>query len=109
MIKQLLLITALLSASAAANDETLAKQLIDNAYAKVGLSYKFNEAEVRWDGGATNKPIGARFEIGTKYKNFTFGYSHHSNLQTGFPFNDDREYFKDEFFIDYEIKLSEVF
>lgn len=109
MIKRLLIITALFSFNANANDETLAKQLIDNAYAKVGLSYKFNEAEVLWDGGATNKPIGARFEIGTKYKNFTFGYSHHSNLQTGFPFNDDREYFKDEFFIDYEIKLSEIF
>jgi len=108
MIKKLILVSTLLSFNAKASDD-LARQLIDNAYAKVGLGYKFNESEVRWDGGATNKPISARIEIGTKYKNFTFGYSHHSNLQTGFPFNDDREYFKDEFFIDYEVKLSELF
>lgn len=103
-----LILLAALSTPLAAN-ESLAEQLINEAYVKLGVSYKFNEAEVRWDGGATNKPIGARLEIGTKYKNFTFGYSHHSNIQTGFPFNDDKEYFKDELFIDYKVKFSELF
>lgn len=108
-MKNILFLLLSISFAANSSDDDLANKLIDNVYAKVGLGYKFNESEVRWDGGATNKPISARIEIGTKYKNFTFGYSHHSNLQTGFPFNDDREYFKDEFFIDYEIKLSELF
>ncbi len=99
-MKHIIVIAALLLSGCAATD---------NAFVKVGAGYKFNEAEVRWDGGATNTPVSIRLELGSKYKNFTYGYSHHSQLSSGFPFNNDKEYFKDEVFVDYEIKLGEMF
>ena len=110
-MKKILLTLALtFSALSQADEQALASQLIDNAYFKFGLGYKFNEAEVRWDkGGASNTPVSARFELATQYKNFTFGYSHHSQLASGAPFNNDGEYFKDEIFIDYKITLGDLF
>ena len=99
-MKKLILVLTLLMSGCAATD---------NAYMKVGTGYKFNEAEVRWDGGATNTPLSVRFELGSTYENFTYGYSHHSQVSSGFPFNNDKEYFKDEIFIDYTIKLGDLF
>ena len=81
----------------------------ESAYVKTGLGYKFNESAVRWDGGATNRPVSVRLELGSEYKNFTYGYSHHSQLLSGPPFNNDKEYFKDEIFIDYKVKLKDLF
>ena len=106
------LLTLMLAFSAAsqADEQSLAGQLIDNAYFKFGVGYKFNEAEVRWaDGDVSNTPVSARFELATQYKNFTFGYSHHSQVTNGAPFNNNGEYFKDEIFIDYKITLGDLF
>ena len=110
-MKKLLLTLALVfPALSIADEQSLASQLINNAYFKFGVGYKFNEAEVRWvDGGVSNTPVSARFELATQYKNFTFGYSHHSQVTNGAPFNNNGEYFKDEIFIDYKLTLGDLF
>lgn len=72
-------------------------------YVKVGAGYKIEEPKIYWfDGTKTNNPISARMEAGFKYQNWSYGLSHHSQWLRGWPVNDKFEYYKTEFFIDYE-------
>lgn len=78
-----------------------------NPYGKVGVGYKVDETEVRYNGKIADDPYSARFELGKECKKYTYGVSHHSQWMSGAPFNNDGEYQKTEVFIDYKFDLSE--
>lgn len=80
-------------------------------YFKVGAGYKFDQQDkVQLDGVTykltTISPYSARFELGVETGNLTYGISHHSNWDTGWPFNDIQEQYKTEIFIDYKWSWS---
>lgn len=104
MLKKALLIAAVLTTTSGC---TALQTVEDNAYLKVGVGYKFGELPIKMDDGADTSPVSARIELGSKYKNITYGYTHRSQWFSGFPFNNDDEYYVDEFFIDYTIKLTD--
>ena len=85
----------------------------ESAYFKVGAGYKLGETKLTdlKTMENVNDPITARFEIGMEcvWENVTCGVAHHSQWFSGFPFDNDGEYSKTEIFIDYKIKLSELF
>tara|TARA_R110002020_G_scaffold247358_1_gene461282 strand:- start:317 stop:628 length:312 start_codon:yes stop_codon:yes gene_type:complete len=85
--------------------------ITENAFVKVGAGYKFQESKYVWrDGGneKTSNPISARFELGSREGNFSYGLSHHSQWFDGEPFNNDMENYKTEVFVDYEISLGDL-
>jgi len=90
---------------------------LDNFWIKVGAGYKFEDSvhTHKWiENGevktTSSDPISARIELIYKYdNNLSFGIAHHSQWLTGFPFNNDRETSKTEFFIDYTFNLGELF
>lgn len=82
----------------------------DEIYIKAGSGYKFDEqTEIRLqkDNGKVyeiaNSPYSASIETGVECGSLSYGVSHHSQWATGFPFNETGEYYKTEFFIDYNI------
>ena len=83
-------------------------------YAKIGTGYKFQEQNMTWTNhrtGVQNKaddPVSARFEVGARTGNWTYGISHHSQWFTGEPFNNGGEYYKTEWFVDYEYKFKTI-
>lgn len=102
-MKIIIIIIALLSAEATANN---------NFYLKVGAGYKFYETSYIYDVNSNQNiyfefddPISARIEIGMEHENISYGISHHSNWFTGYPFNDKGELQKTEIFIDYKFSL----
>ena len=74
-------------------------------YARVGIGYKIQDVDVH---DLANDPVTARIEAGFERGNLTYGISHHSQYFTGWPFNDDKEYLKTEFFIDYKFTLEHL-
>lgn len=80
-------------------------------YIKIGSGYKVFEPtyvtcesgeRINFDNGGK---ISARIEIGKEVGNWTYGISHHSQWEAGFPFNDRNEPHKTEIFIDYRWTL----
>lgn len=85
-----------------------AKADCDEMYIVIGSGYKFD-----YDKQITDKdnnviftdhrsPYSARMELGVDCGNLRYGISHHSQWSTGFPFNNIKEPYKTEFFIDYK-------
>lgn len=84
---------------------TLLSGCATTPYVKVGVGYKLQSTEVRWDDGRVgDDPISARFEVGYENNIISYGVSHDSQWFTGKPFNDNMEYSKTELFIDYKFK-----
>lgn len=84
--------------------------MADTLYVKVGTGYKFDEQKyvrLNMDDSQIyeiqNSPYSARLEVGIESGALTYGISHHSQWETGFPFNETGEYYKTEVFIDYRI------
>ena len=83
-------------------------------YLSVGASYKVNEFEITWfnkETGEVNQvgqsPLGGRVELGVKCENWKAGYHHASDILTNYPFDKtNREYYKDEIFVDYVIEFD---
>lgn len=82
----------------------------DEIYFKVGAGYKFEQTKyfVSENTGQINKikfndPLSARIETGVDCGKWSYGISHHSQWRTGFPFNNENEIQKTEFFIDYKL------
>lgn len=80
----------------------------DEIYVKIGTGYKFVETN-RFSDEKNDlvayidpDPYSARIESGVECGNWTWGISHHSQWRTGFPFNNEKEIQKTEFFIDYK-------
>lgn len=68
---------------------------------KIGVGYKFDQPEIRWDDGTVgDHPISARLEMYNTWGNWHYGISHHSQY-----FQHSMESHKTEFFIDYNIKV----
>lgn len=98
-MKYLIFIVALLASSSHAD-----------FYIKIGTGYKFVETDELTVAGVDYTvddadPISARIEIGQERGNWSYGVSHHSQWATGAPFNDKKEYFKTEVFIDYKFEF----
>lgn len=75
-------------------------------YVTVGAGYKVDEKNFinLTTNERVNEPISARIEVGVEAGAIKYGVSHHSQWFSGFPFNNDSEYFKTEIFIDYTWK-----
>lgn len=78
-------------------------------YMSIGIGYKIQEPSyVEYEGERLDMNFGghdtALIEVGleTDY-DITFGLKHDSQWSTGFPFNDDPEYYKTEIFVRYKI------
>lgn len=87
---------------------------IDRPYVKVGAGYKFNETIIVFTNkhGTTttgDSPISARIEVGATclLPEITCGITHRSQLFTGAPFNNQREYGVTEAFVDYTYYFGE--
>ncbi len=80
-------------------------------YIKIGSGYKLieNDHIVRTTGERvyydTGGKISARIEIGVEKGSWSYGVSHHSQWEAGFPFNDRDEPHKTEIFVDYKWSL----
>lgn len=80
----------------------------DEFYFKVGTSYKVESSGVATLEGQKYKfedrgsPIGARFELGKRAGKVSYGVSHFSQWDEGWPTNNDKEFSRTELFIDYE-------
>lgn len=74
-------------------------------YCKVGTGYKFDEVHVNWADGGDTARLSARFECGVEDGAISYGVAHHSQWETGRPFNDRDEYYKTEVFIDYKFTI----
>lgn len=81
--------------------------VVDKGYFKVGAGYKLDQTEIRYRDGSTDHPISARFEVGIKEKNITYGISHDSQWFSGWPLDDDMEFQKTEIFIDYKFTFKD--
>lgn len=80
-------------------------------YVTVGAGYKVSETEyhflVQHDAYyQKGHPLTARIDIGLENGDFKYGLSHHSQWIEGWPVNDNGEYEKTEFFIDYTYKFN---
>ncbi len=90
-------------------------KFLSNTYITVGVGYKFHEPTITYSDDQNKKhvwddPYSARIEIGYHFNKYTkFGISHHSQWMTGFPVNDNKEYFKTEIFVDLTFTLADVF
>ncbi len=68
-------------------------------FVKVGAGYKVDQQQA-----FEASPLSARIDAGfdnVLVDGLSMGVSHHSQWMTGFPFNEDKEVFKTEVFIDY--------
>lgn len=68
-------------------------------FVKVGAGYKVDQQQA-----FESSPLSARIDVGfdnVLVDGLSMGVSHHSQWLTGFPFNDTKEVFKTEVFIDY--------
>ena len=82
---------------------------------KIGAGYKFEEMDyidITFDGeeGYINfysDPISARMELTVECDRINFGIAHHSQYGTGWPVNNEGEYYKTEFFIDVKFDIWE--
>lgn len=75
-------------------------------YIKIGGGLKLNETNMsyvnkRGEESGSSK-ISARIEGGFEVGCLSYGLSHHSQYLSGWPFNDNAEYYKTEIFIDYK-------
>jgi len=82
----------------------------DEVYLKVGAGYKFVETDSWTINGKDYKidgwsPYSARIEVGKQSGSWSYGISHHSQYFKGWPVNDQKEYHKTEFFVDYKWSL----
>lgn len=95
------LIAFIVLISSIANAETL--------YFKAGVGYKIQELQIvdSETGKKLNAKDTANFELGIRDEKLTYGYRHVSNYSEGWPNNNNAEYNKDEFFIEYEFDLLE--
>lgn len=90
------------------------KSFLDKTHVKIGMGYKVHEKKIYYtqpDGTRylVDNPISARIEISYQLtKRWTIGYAHHSQWLAGYPFNDKKEYSKDEIFIDYTFSLGDL-
>ena len=106
-----LILGVLLSLSVTVNAEEFnVDEFLSKTYVRVGAGYKFNESEITHhnDDGTihSGSPISARIGVYYQYSdNVRIGIDHHSQWLTGFPVNDDTEYYKTELFIDYTFSL----
>jgi len=74
-------------------------------YVKVGTGYKAAESYAYWDDDNNTSffyDVSCKFELGLDDGELSYGFRHVSQCFIGAPFNDDNEYKKDEFFIDYK-------
>ena len=86
---------------------------LNKTYIKVGAGYKFNEIDLySTENGKRikfNDKWSAKIEIGYHITDrLITGYRHRSQLLSGWPLNDDTEYYVDELFIDYEFNLGDL-
>lgn len=79
----------------------------DTLYFKSGVGYKVDELTIYNVDTPINVKDTALFEIGVRDENLSYGFRHVSNWSTGWPLDNDSEYYKDEFFIEYEFDLLE--
>lgn len=90
---------------------SLTASAVDDIYLKVGAGYKLSEPRtVELQGLPYNAnfghPLTARVELGVEVSpKLTIGVAHHSHWLSGKPVNDEYEYFKTEFFVDYKFSL----
>lgn len=76
-------------------------------YTKVGAGYILEAANTMVINGKTyefnkNTPFTARFELGVDCGILTYGVAHYSQWMDGKPFNERKEYYRTEFFVDYK-------
>lgn len=87
---------------------TLLSGCATTPYVKVGVGYKLDATEIRWNDGHTgDSPYSARIQAGFKHGSFSYGVDHHSQWLTGAPFNDMQEYQKTELFLDYTYEFND--
>lgn len=74
-------------------------------YVKFGAGYKAAESYAYWDEDNNTSffyDVSCQFELGIDDGSILYGFRHVSQCFIGAPFNDDNEYGKNEFFIDYK-------
>ncbi len=90
------------------------QKFLNKTYIKIGAGYKFHEHKIYSTDDMGKKhlidqPVSARIEIGYQLsRRLTVGISHHSQWLSGFPFDNEYEYFKTELFIDYTFSLGDL-
>lgn len=77
-------------------------------YVSSSVGYVLHEQRVDLDGNGDNSEIGkisCTFELGLETDNISYGIRHNSRCFVNYPFNDKKEYFRDELFIRYKHKF----